>query len=157
MEKIVSNTSPLIFLAKCNRLDLAKNLYTKIVISEEVHEEIVSKNSPETEIILSEIGNYIKVLKVQQIKDFLLDKGEQASISLCIQEDIKEFLSDDKKARSYAHSLNIKTSGTISIILNNLKNKKISKIEAKQIINRLMQAGFYISSELYSRILSILE
>jgi predicted nucleic acid-binding protein len=159
MEKeIVSNASSLVFIGKAQMFDLMKNLYNKVFIPKEVVKEIFEFKKPENPIIKQEINlGFIKEFKVKNIKNFPIDIGEKAAISLCLEKNIFVFLSDDKKARKYARSLKIKTIGVLGIILKNLKLKKINKKKAKRLIQRLIKKGFYMSSELYSEVLDVID
>jgi len=64
---------------------------------------------------------------------------------------------DDKKARRYARSLGIRPIGVLGIILENLKKGKLDKNEAKDLIHRLIDKGYYMTSELYARIRELID
>ena len=76
---------------------------------------------------------------------------------MCLEKNIFLFLSDDKKARQYARSLNIKTVGVLGIILENLKLEKINKKEAKELVSRLIDIGYYMSPGLYVKMLELID
>ena len=82
-----------------------------------------------------------------------MHEGEKAAISLCLEKDIKFFLSDDKKARNYARSLGIEVIGIIGILLYSLQDNKISKEEFMKIINELIEKGYSLSPELYAEVI----
>ena len=132
-------------------------MFKNIYITESVFNEIFVKQRIETKIIEKNIGSFIKKIKVKKTLDSQLGLGERESISLCLQNKIKNFLSDDKKARRLAQSLNIKTIGILGVLLYNFKENKITKIQARSYLNKLIENDFYISTELYSKILSLLE
>ena len=159
MEKeVISNSSSLIFIAKLNIFHLTKNVFSKIIIPEVVIKEILSKNSPENELIQKEIDNkYININKIANIKNFPLDEGEKTAISLCLKKNIGIFLSDDKKARIYAKSWGIKVVGVLGILLSNFQEKKIDKKEFLKILDELVQVGYYISPALYSETIKKLD
>src|SRR3989338_5793910 len=137
MEKeVVSNTSSVIFQAKLDIFNLAKNIFSKIIIPTEVADELFKKNSPENERIKRELNNFLIEKKVEKIKDFPLGGGERAAISLCLEREIKMFLSDDKKARVYARSLGLRSIGILGIILINLRDKRVLRV----IIARLIRS-----------------
>ena len=155
-KEAVSNTSSIIFITKLNIFDLVKNMFSKILIPKEVIDEIFEKDVPENKLIKKELDEFIKNIKVKNIKEFPLDKGEQAAISLCLEKNIKTFLSEDKKARNYARSLKIETIGIPGILLWNLKNKKIKKEKCLNLVNELIKKGYYLSPNLYSEIAKII-
>ncbi|PIZ20217.1 MAG: DUF3368 domain-containing protein, partial [Deltaproteobacteria bacterium CG_4_10_14_0_8_um_filter_43_12] len=93
--KIVSNSSPIIALSKIKRLDLIKDLFTSVYISEEVHREVYKvrkENSP----------TWIQVVKVKDrmavaALDAIVDRGEAETIILAKEKDINLALMDDRK------------------------------------------------------------
>lgn len=158
MEKeVVANTSSLIFIAKLDIFNLAKNLFSRILAPKQVINEILEKDNPETLIIKRELKKFLKESGVKKIRNFSLGEGEKAAISLCLERKIKIFLSDDKKARNFARSLGLDTLGTIGILLWNLEHEKITKDELLKILNKLIDNGFYISPKLYVEIMKIVD
>jgi uncharacterized protein len=158
MEKeIVSNSSSIIFLAKLDLFYLAKNIFSRIILPEEVIKELSQKESSENHLIKRELAKFLVEQKVYSIKDFPLDAGEKAAISLCLEKNITTFLSDDKKARVYAKSLGIEVIGIIGILLFNFSEKKIDKKEFHRLLNKLLSVGYYISPALYAEIMRTIE
>lgn len=151
-EKAVANTSSILFLAKLNRFDLLKNKFSEILILRQVIEEIFNKDNPENLIIKNELESFLKETEVEQIREFGIDKGERAAISLCIEKNINMFISDDKKARKFARSIGIETIGMAGILLWNLENKKIGKGELMNLLEELIKKGYYISSSIYNQL-----
>ncbi len=153
MEEVVSNTSSLIFLAKLNIFHLAKNVFSKIFVPEKVINELFKKSFPENEIVRKELNNFLIIAKAKEIKELPLGLGERAAISLCLKKNIKNFLSEDKKARVYSRSLGLEPIGILGILFSNLKSKKISKKEFATLLNNWIKKGYYISPALYAEIL----
>jgi len=154
MEKeVVSNSSSIIFIAKLDIFNLAKNVFSKIIIPKAVIKELFEKSSPENEIIKRELKDFLIENEVKNIKDFPLDDGEKEAISLCLEKNIKTFLSDDKKARAYAKSLGINVLGMIGILFLNLNEKKINKKEFSSLLHKLIDIGYYISPDVYAEII----
>ncbi|MBI2631423.1 DUF3368 domain-containing protein [Candidatus Pacearchaeota archaeon] len=153
----VTNSSCLIYLAKINRIDLLKNIFKIIFIPKQVTEEIFEKNNLENNIIKKELNNFIKEVQIKDLKTFPIDKGENSAISYCLEKNIKMFLSDDKKARNFAQTLGIEAMGTLGILLNNVRDKKLEKEECKILLKNLIERGLYISLEVYSEILKLIE
>ena len=149
MEKeVVTNSSSIIFLAKLNLFHLAKNIFSRVYIPKEVISEIFAKKTPEVEII--------KKLNTKKFLNIPVGLGEKSAISLCVEKNIGVFISDDKKARKFARSLGIETIGIIGIFLLNFKNNKISKKEAIDFLNKLIEAGYYLTSDLYKDIIQLI-
>ena len=150
-EKIIANTSSLIFLGKLNIFYLAKNMFSQILIPFEVSEELFAHEKPESNIIKKELGNFIKEIKIEKITNFNIHKGEKAALSLCLQKGLP-FLSDDKKARKLAVSLGIECTGVIGILSWNKENKKINVEEYNNLLKKLIDNGYYITTDLYDKL-----
>ncbi len=155
--KIVSNTSPLIFLTKIRRLDFLSGY--GIIIAEQVFEEIMEwkKIDSANHLTLTEwIGrNKINVKKVN-VSDNLpqgLGKGEKATISLALKEGVKMILIDEKKARIMAKSLGLMPIGTIAVIRQQMLDRKITAKECKNLVLELIKSGYRIKEELLAEFL----
>ncbi|MBI4017037.1 MAG: DUF3368 domain-containing protein [Candidatus Aenigmarchaeota archaeon] len=148
----VSNSTVLIFLSKLNRLDLLLNMYPAIIIPPHVKKEVLAK---EDALLQDNVSNLI-VKQAKQKRNFNLGQGETEAIILCLEE-TADFLSDDKKARNVAKILKINTVGTIGILLWNLQKKLLNKTECSQLVDELIKKQYYISTELYVKIKSLIE
>lgn len=157
-EELVSNASSLIFIGKLGIFNLLKNICKRVLIPQQVFDEMLKFDKPENNLIQKEIySNFIVKQEVKSIKEIPLHIGERAAISLCIEKNIKMFLSDDEKARLYARSLNLDTIGILGIILKNLRIKTINKKQAKELIIKLIDKGYYMSAGLYAKTLDLIE
>ncbi len=152
-EEAVANTSSLIFLAKIGALYLAKKLFTHFLVPEEVAQEILEKDTAEVVLLQEEFSSFLKKVPVKNTLMMPLGIGERAAISYCLEEKIFFFLSDDLAARSYAHSLNIKTIGVIGILLTSFKRKIITKNEFLDFFEKLHNANYYMSHQLYAEVM----
>lgn len=158
--KIVSNASPLIFLAKIEKLDLL-NKY-KVMIPKQVYEEInkgakIGKEDAEKIKTLVE-KNIVKVEDLDIIKEIEkhnLGQGEKAAISLAINKKIDTVLLDERKARRIAKFYKLKPKGTIGILINAWKNNQITKKELNESIKKLVEEGYRINEELIIKIFNL--
>lgn len=158
MGTAVTNATVLIFLAKVSRLDLLQ-IYKRILTTPEIHAEVLEKGDALRERHDLEKFFRSKVKVETPLKKINLDlgDGETSALSLCIERKILIFLSDDKKARKVAEILSIKAIGTVGIILENLKQNKITKQGAKKILQLLLQYSYYLSADTYAKILGMIE
>ncbi len=160
---IVSNASPLMYLAKIGKLDLLKELFKEIIVPKEVYEEIVVKGKEEGFLdayVVEKAVNekWIKVEEVRvdrELERFApeIDSGEIAVISLARKIKPSLVLIDDASARIIAEGFGFNIKGTLYVLLIALKKKAIEKKEIKDLINRLVRLGFRISHELYGEVL----
>ena len=101
---VVSNSTPLIHLAKIDRLDLLKEFFGEIFIPEAVYRECVleGKGSEDSELI--EKADWIKVVRIKDetLKKSLmleLDKGESEAIVLALEMNSELLLIDDYEGK----------------------------------------------------------
>lgn len=158
-EKVISNATVPILFSKLGRFDLLKNIFNLVFIPQAVKREILEKKEKSGEILLleNELRDYLKVIEIKRKKDLPLGGGESEATSLCLEKNIKIFLSDDKKAREIARAFGLETMGSLGILLKNLQNKKITKKEFLELLEKLLSKSYYISTELYNRILGLSE
>jgi len=156
--KLVSNASPLIFLAKIDELELLEDY--EIIIAKEVHEEILKggkvgrEDAHKIENLIK--NNQIKIGEISIYNDLEkqnLGAGEKATISLAIKKKINLILLDERKARRIAKFYNLNPKGTIGILLDALKKNAITKKEFKELIQKLLKEGYRINEDLVIEVL----
>lgn len=151
--KIVSNTGPLIGLAKIDRLSILKNIASEIIIPPMVHRELLGKIGIEAERIDNALNGFINVIELKSLDSAVenaladLDEGERQAIALAstFSKDIILLL-DDRAGRLVAEKLNIPTTGLIGILLL-AKEKGILK-NIGLLIDELRSQGYWISEEI---------
>ena len=163
---VVSDSTPLIYLAKIGRLNLLRGVFEKIYIPEAVFNEAVTQgkelNMSDAFIIEKAVGIWIIKEQVEPKVDaefrFLdtntkLGSGEKEALKLCKQLNAVYFIADDREARRVSRILNIKPIGTCGILIQTFRQASITEGEALQILDDLVKVGFRISSAVYRRIL----
>ena len=153
--KAVVNSSPLIFLAKINRLDLLNKLFDEVIIPKAVYEEAVLNGKRDKTEIIKNL-NWIKVeeVKNRRLINFLMnfiDYGESEVIAYAVENNIDLVVLDDKDARKIAREFDLKVIGTLGILIISKKKGYIN--ELKPIIEKLVDNNFRISKKLLRRIL----
>jgi predicted nucleic acid-binding protein len=158
--KIVSNTSPLIFLSKIGRLEILSALFDKVYISMAVyHEFTVNKNDDANQIIHDKItSGLIEVFKVQNevaVKTLMgrLHFGEIETIIGAGELKVQRVILDDLYARNKARQFDLLVTGTLGILLLGYHEGIIKDIQAE--IQKLKIAGFRISDDIIEKILSL--
>ncbi len=147
---VVSNTSPLIFFLQIKKLDVLKELFGKILITNEVYNEI--KNTEQKEALNKEIKRgWIKKKSTPKLNILNnLDIGEASSISLALQYEQALFIADDLQARNLAKSIGLEITGTIGIIL---LAKKLGFIEKEfNLQKELISSNLWISTRLFQQL-----
>ncbi len=149
---MISNTSPIIFLAKINNLDLLKKLYGNVFITNDVKEELLEHGRPDTELIRICIEKGILLIKNPTKRlELGLGKGENSAISLA-RELADSLLIDDLQATRAAQALSIKTLRTTTIIFSALSKKIITKETALDMISQIIDEGYFIAPRYYKEI-----
>lgn len=151
---MISNATAIICLSKINKLDLIKKLFSKVIIPSAVKEEILVEGKEGLENIKNAIEEgWIKILEPKRIIDLGLGKGENEAISLA-QEKNETIMLDDACAIKAAKSLEVQYIRSTTVILLAYKKKIINKKETIEILNQLIENGYYISTKYYSMLLS---
>lgn len=151
---MICNSTPLIFLAKINQLKLLKNLFTTIIIPEDVKTEILKQDKPGYLTINTAIQQgWVKIKNPKDNKNLHLGNGENAAINLA-KEKKHTLIIDDALAIKVAQEFDINIIRTTTLIFLALKKKLINKKQAITLINKLIENGYYISPKYYSKILT---
>ncbi len=160
MDRIVSNATPLIYLAKADKLTLLKSLVNEVVIPEAVFQEVVVEGKRLGENDAYRVEKCINQgwLNIQEVNnllsfDFPLHYGELEVISLAVQEGIKKVLIDDAKARSIADLAGLQPVGTLWVILQAVKNRMMDFDEFLSTIESIIHSGFYLKYEVYIKVI----
>lgn len=160
---IVSNSSPLIYLAKLKKLMLLKILFKEAVIPQEVYNEVVvlgkeGKFVDAVAVERAKAEGWLRVEKSTRNKKYRslveeIDVGEVAAILLAKKLSANLLLMDDASARTIAESFGLRVKGTIFVLLTAYKKKLLKKEEVKRLMVLLVAEGFRISQELYAQVL----
>ena len=160
MNKIVSNATPLIYLAKIKKYSLLKSLFDKIIISQEVKIEIVDegKKLKQADALLIEReieDGFIEVIKVEKLLEtsLELELGELSTLSLAKKLKIDEVLIDETLGRSAARIIGLVPKGTLYVLLKNLKLKEITFDDFLNSLNELLESGFRLKEEIYIKVI----
>jgi len=163
---VVSNSSPLIYLAKVGRLNLIKDIYGQVYIPEAVLDESVTKGKSlgitDASIIEEVINHWIFKEEIKPETDSkygFLDEneriglGEKQALKLCKQLNANILIVDDKEARRVSRIIKVRPIGTCGILIQARRQGLISTEEAEQILDDLIKVGFRIDPAVYSRVI----
>jgi len=158
MDRLVSNATPLIYLAKVNQLKLFKMLLKEAFTPESVHREVViyGKSLGEKDAFLVEKAindGWIAVKNVNHLfeVDIGLHTGEVEVISLAKELGIETVLMDDAKARIAAEVAGQTPRGTLWLLLEAVKNKIMNFDQFLIALEMMTRAGFFLKEEVYLR------
>lgn len=150
---IVSNTSPLIFLSKIEKLTLLQKQFGTITVPEAVLDEIKEKQvSPEMRYFDSH-ATLFQIINPKKVVLTGLGAGEAEAIALAIEHKASLLIIDDHLGRLAAEKAGIPVIGTLGLLLFFLKKGEIDYAEFKGLINQLIESGFRMSIELYEQVI----
>ena len=156
---VVSDASPLIGLAATGHLELLKHLYERVLIPDAVYQELTNSNAelPGTaevqtlEWIISQPVHNEMVVRALQGE---VDDGEAAAIALAMELQADVVLIDERRARAVATRLGLNVVGALGVLVEAKHKGMVPRL--KPVLDDLItRAGFWISSQLYERILQV--
>jgi len=150
--KIVSNTGPIIGLAKIGLLFILNRLASEVVIPPRVHKELLGKIGGESEQIDKALNEFIHVRDFDPMDPAIenavsdLDEGERQVLGLAssIGGDVL-VLMDDRAGRQIASRLNISVSGVVGLLLLAKEKGVLEKIAHH--LEGLRAEGYWLSDE----------
>jgi len=155
MSGIVSNATPLIYLAKVGRVDFLKKVFGEVFIPEKVKIEVVDRGKQQGEkdayVIEKAIGEgWLKVSSAEAVEvPIKLEPGEVAVISLAKKLGFREVLMDEVSARVAARLVDLTPRGTVFVLLKALEKKEIDLNGFLEVLNQLISHGFRLKEEVY--------
>lgn len=168
---VVSNTSPLIWLSKAGRISLLKDLFVQITVPEEVYKEAVenglaggfsdalaTKECFDQGWIKVTTLTEAEIIQCQKIieQNPEIDLGEVQAIVLARRKKAL-LLMDESSGRAFAQSLGLDVRGVFYVIVLSVREKKLTKKEAKETVYTLVSKGFRVEPHLLTRVLRALE
>ncbi len=125
------------------------------LVEEEVKKEVIDKGKEEgaaDSVSIEECiqNGWIIVRRVKNKKEFEgIHLGEASSILLAKELDVMVLI-DEEDARVVARALGLKTRGTLYVLRKCVERGIISKKEAIEILDDMLNEGFRLSAHLYS-------
>ena len=153
---IVSNSSPIIHLAKIDQLDLLPDFFGELIIPPAVYEECTTDGMGRPEVTRIKQASWLRVVQVanQNLVKLLnaeIDRGEAEAIALALETQASLILLDDSDAREKARLYHLKMTGLLGILLRARKSGKI--VSLSKMLDALRSTGFWLSARLTDRLL----
>src|SRR3989344_3955670 len=157
---IISDSSPIIYLAKIGCINLLESLFNKIIIPTGVYDEILEgKKRGENEVAIIEEfvrNNFIIVKKPNSIIEIEnLDKGEKESISLCKELNIETILIDEEKGFNISQMFNLNPIRTTNLLIILLDKSLINLSKYKELLKKLIESGYFLDATTYEKLIKI--
>jgi hypothetical protein len=156
MPGIVSNSPPLIHLAKIDELQLLHNFYEQVLIPQAVYDECVTEGKAYKDAGPIAQADWLAVKGVEDrnlviLLNAELDRGESEAIALALQEQSDLLLLDDAEGREKARLYGLKYTGTVGILLRAKLTNKLPSL--RNALDRLQDTGFWLDNRLYQKLL----
>lgn len=160
--KVISNTGPLIGLAKIRKIFLLKNVAEEVLIPPMVHRELFGKIGSESEEIDRALNEFIRIADLPAPDPTIekviaeLDEGEKQAIGLAstFEGDVLLLL-DDRAGRQLAEKLHIPTTGLIGLLL--LAKERGLVRDVTSLIEELRKNGYWLSDEVIDIVKQLVE
>lgn len=152
---IVSDSSPLIYLAKIGRLMLLKDLYKEIIVSGGVVEEVLIKGKPgTTEIEKALDEGWLRRVEVEPDFDPESEGISRVDAELiCLARDRGlQLLTNDKALFYCAKSHGVKSEWFTLMIIEATKSSLLSPDDAEELLTELVRSGLRIRSEVLAEL-----
>ena len=163
---IVSDTTPLVHLARAGLLDLLPRLYTRVIVPRSLMEEIRGRGEPrpEAQVLEDAVGAWMEVRPLtarERRKSEAFRRaapvGRGEADSLALAETLKtKVLMDDRVAVSLARMRGVETRWTTSVVLEAHRRGTLDRKAARRALEDLVASGLWIRQDVLLRILAIL-
>jgi predicted nucleic acid-binding protein len=157
MPKVISNTSPLLYLHRIEALEWLPRLFREIWVPEAVVSELREGRSRGYDVPNPESYGWITVRNPSHMPSMWLavdlGPGEIAAMSLALEEPGCILLMDDALARRTSQAAGLTVWGTLRILLEGKKQGLTSEIGPY--VKHLEAAGLWLSDEISQRILAL--
>ena len=156
---IVSDTGPLIALARVGRLDLLRRLYGQVIVPPAVHAELaLGSNRPGAMALAATLEAGWVVVQpttdtsaVSEVARHL-DRGEAEAIALAEQRSARFLLIDDAKGRRIARQRGVRMVGVAGVLLAAKSQGMLGAVAP--VLDALSRAGYRLSPRLVAGVLA---
>ncbi len=156
MDKVISNATPLIYLAKANQLGLLQSMIKQVFIPKAVYREVVvegkrlgEKDAYRVERAITQGWMIVQDIKIIYPVEITIHHGEVEVISLAKEKGIETVLMDDAKARAASEMAGLRPIGTLWLLLKAVKNHLLNFDQFLSTFEGIVQSGFYLKEEVY--------
>jgi predicted nucleic acid-binding protein len=148
---VVSDTGPLVALAKVDQLTLLEAMFHEVHIPPAVHRELLAKPGPESARLESALQGFLKLVPSPTLPSAVematarLHPGEREALALAYERDVL-LLIDDHLGRTTARLLGLKVAGVIGVLIQAKKAGLLSAIGP--LLIEMRQRGYWLSDEI---------
>ena len=152
---LIADASALIALATCDSLSLLEALFGQVLVPVAVYEEVVLPNKSQSARLCSYLKGKVRAVDMQHFiyLDAYADAGETQAMLLYKEVAADYLLIDDRRGRKVAKINQIKTVGSLGILLQAKRAGLIPKIAP--LIRQITNSPIFISENLIQTVLEL--
>jgi len=157
---VITDSSTLILMAKAELIDTAIELFSQLLITKAVFEEVVEKGKAagkfdaflvesrinENKIVIGEDANREFSCKLEQ--DFNLHEGEAGTICMYLEKNADLLGIDDRKGIQVCKLFRVRFFTCLSFLLISVDKNRIGKKDALKKLSKLKECGRYTGEEI---------
>lgn len=156
-ESAAVNASPLILLARSGYFELLRVAADQIVVPDAVIDEIRRRGASDPVVQAADQASWLRVAETPTIPEGVLawdlGAGESSVLAWALLHPGCDAILDDLAARRCAAVLRIPVRGTLGLVLVAKKRGLIA--QARPVLERLREAGMYLSEAVLARALAL--
>lgn len=153
---IISDTSPIHYLAQIEELHLLPALFGRVIIPQKVFDEIQQPKTPDpVKAFAASLPAWVEVRSISSpVDDSLasLDQGEQEAITLALELEADALLIDEVLGREAARLHGLHIIGTLRVLYD---AARFGLCDLEQAFAKLQQTNFRASAMLYEHFLKL--
>ena len=152
---LVADASALIALATCDSLGLLEAIFSNVLVPETVFFEVTALDKPQSSRLRSYLDGKIRTVDMQRFVylDAFADAGETQAMLLSKEVAADYLLIDDKRGRKVAKINEIKTIGSMGVLL---QAKRVGLIPCvAPLIEQIAASSVFMSESLVQAVLEL--
>jgi len=166
----IFDATPLIYLAKADRLGVVETLSDPRLVPERVYREVVTEGieagyDDARRIERAVDDGYLDVVEVDRDDSGVATRLDRhaglsdADVAVLACADARDGVAvmDEAAGRSAAAVEGVETRGTAYVVLSAVKREKLSAEEGRTAIDAMIDRGWYVAPDLYAKIVRKLE
>ncbi len=157
MPNAITNTSPLLYLYRANRIEWLPQLFSEVWTPNAVIEELKEGQKRGYDVPFAQNYAWLKITTPSSMpSEWLtldLGKGELETMALALENKDRIVILDDALARKIAQAAGIEVWGTLKVLLE-AKVQGLTDSIAPD-INHLRETGMWISAGVHRRVLKL--
>jgi len=155
MPKVISDTSPLLYLYRIGVIDWLPTLFDEVWTPDAVKNELLAGRSKGYDVPSPADFKWLRIVNPKSMpSEWLasdLGAGEIAAMALALENPSHIVLLDDRLARRTAQAAGLPVWGTLKVLLEAKSQGLVDQLEPY--VTNLSEAGMWISAEVKQRIL----